>query len=196
LPFEVVWTDAGRPVTGQTAKVTERLTTDRLVLRPVTLDDVGELVTLWSDPEVMRFLTGGKPRTRDQISEIVRDHLGSRWVAYDRSTGALVGSFALDPTGDGEYEVGWGLGRQWWGKGLATEGARALIDAAFTELAAHRIWAGTMAVNTRSRQVMERCGLRYVRTVHKEWDDPIEGVEHGDVEYGLSRSEWQAAQGQ
>jgi RimJ/RimL family protein N-acetyltransferase len=176
--------------------VPEQLTTDRLVLRPVTPDDVDGLVTLWSDPEVMRFLTGGKPRTRDQITSIVRDHLGSRWVAYDQSSGALVGSFALDPTGDGEFEVGWGLGRPWWGKGLATEAARALIDAAFRELGADRVWAGTMAVNTRSRQVMERCGLRYVRTVHKEWEEPIEGVELGDVEYELLRSDWRAAQGQ
>ena len=50
-----------------------------------------------------------------------------------------------------------------------------------------------MVVNTRSRQVMERCGLRYVRTFHLEWDDPIEGTEQGEVEYELRRTDWEAA---
>ena len=48
-----------------------------------------------------------------------------------------------------------------------------------------------MTVNTASRRVMERCGLRYVRTFHLEWDDPIEGTEHGDVEYELTKADWE-----
>jgi hypothetical protein len=40
---------------------------------------------------------------------------------------------------------------------------------------------------------MERCGLRYVRTFHRAWDDPIEGVEHGEVEYELLRPDWARA---
>jgi hypothetical protein len=39
---------------------------------------------------------------------------------------------------------------------------------------------------------MERCGLKYVRTFHLSWDDPIEGTEQGEVEYELSRRDWQA----
>ena len=73
------------------------------------------------------------------------------------------------------------------GRGLATEGTRALIDAAFETLGATRIWAQTMAVNTRSRAVMERCGLRHVRTFHLDFDDPIPGSEEGEVEYELRR---------
>jgi SAM-dependent methyltransferase len=48
-------------------------------------------------------------------------------------------------------------------------------------------------VNERSRRVMERCGLRYVRTFHLAWDDPIEGTEHGEVEYELRRQDWATA---
>jgi RimJ/RimL family protein N-acetyltransferase len=50
-----------------------------------------------------------------------------------------------------------------------------------------------MAVNLRSRRVMETAGLTYVRTFHLEWDEPIEGVEQGEVEYALTRAEWLAA---
>jgi RimJ/RimL family protein N-acetyltransferase len=47
-----------------------------------------------------------------------------------------------------------------------------------------------MAVNTASRRVMEKAGLRYVRTFHQQWPDRIDGEEHGDVEYALTRAEW------
>jgi len=52
-----------------------------------------------------------------------------------------------------------------------------------------------MTVNARSRAVMEKAGLRYARTVHLDWPDPVDGTEHGDVEYRLSRDDWLAAAG-
>jgi deazaflavin-dependent oxidoreductase (nitroreductase family) len=169
-----------------------RVETERMVLRPITLGDADELVALDSDREVMRFLTGGKPTPRDQVIETIRERLDCRWMAFDRSTNQFVGWFGLVPTAAGEYAVGYRLRRAEWGKGLATEGTRALIDVAFVELAARTVWAETMAVNRRSRRVME-CGLRYVRTFHLEWDDPIDGTELGEVEYELLRSEWEVA---
>ena len=50
-----------------------------------------------------------------------------------------------------------------------------------------------MAVNTGSRLVLEKAGLRYARTVHLDWPDPLDGNEHGDVEYQLPRADWAAA---
>ncbi len=47
-----------------------------------------------------------------------------------------------------------------------------------------------MAVNTGSRRVMEKSGLRYVRTFHEDWPDPLPGAEHGDVEYALAKDDW------
>jgi RimJ/RimL family protein N-acetyltransferase len=52
-----------------------------------------------------------------------------------------------------------------------------------------------MAVNAASRRVMEKTGLRYVRTFHAEWPDRIDGDEHGDVEYAITRQEWAATRG-
>ena len=77
------------------------------------------------------------------------------------------------------------------GKGYATEGSRALIDKGFAEFGVQRVFAETMAVNTGSRRVMEKSGLRFVRAYHAEWPVRIPGDEHGDVEYALDRDEWE-----
>lgn len=61
---------------------------------------------------------------------------------------------------------------------------------AFEELGANRVVAQTMAVNTPSRKVMERIGLRFVRSFHEVFDDPLPGTQHGEVEYALTREEW------
>jgi RimJ/RimL family protein N-acetyltransferase len=171
----------------------ERLATERMLLRPIMLDDVDRLVELDSDPLVMRFINGGAPTPRAEAEGIVRRSLGHRWLAFLEADGAFVGWFGLrksDDTGR-ERELGYRLRRAEWGKGLATEGSRALIAMAFTRLGSERIRAETMAVNTASRRVMERCGLRYVRTFHLQWDDPIEGTEHGEVEYELTKLDWE-----
>jgi RimJ/RimL family protein N-acetyltransferase len=169
--------------------VIDRLDTARLHLRPLALGDVDALVELDSDPEVMRYTLYGRVSTRAEVEAVVRERIGSRWMGHERATGAFVGWYALIPRDPGEYEIGYRLRRDVWGKGLATEGTRALIDAAFDRLGATRVWAQTMAVNTRSRVVMERCGLRHVRTFHLDWDDPIPGSEHGEVEYEVRRAE-------
>ena len=84
-------------------------------------------------------------------------------------------------------ELGYRLKASAWGRGYATEGARALVRKGFDELGVRRVWAETMAVNRASRRVMEKVGLRYVRTFHVHFDDPLPGAEHGEVEYELRR---------
>ncbi len=59
-------------------------------------------------------------------------------------------------------------------------------------LGVRRVYATTMAVNVGSWRVMAKVGLRPVRTFHQAWPDRIEGEEHGDVEYALTRDEWEA----
>ncbi|MEV4498694.1 GNAT family N-acetyltransferase [Micromonospora arborensis] len=178
--------------------------TERLRLRRLTTADVGALVELDSDPEVMRFLSGGVATglatVRDeQLPRLLAGydrHPGlGRWAALDRETGDFLGWFALDPSADGtEAELGYRLRRSTWGRGLATEGSRALVRHAFDTVGVCRVWAETMAVNERSRRVMTKAGLHYVRTFHLQWDDPIPGTEHGEVEYELRAEEWAADQ--
>jgi RimJ/RimL family protein N-acetyltransferase len=170
--------------------VIEPIETARLRMRPITLADVDLLVALDSDPEVMRYISGGKPSSRSETERIVQRSLGHRWLGFERDTGELVGWFGIRPSTAKSRELGYRLRREMWGKGYATEGSRALIEIAFAQPGIELVRAETMAVNTRSRAVMERCGLRYVRTFHLEWDDPIEGTEHGEVEYEITKAEW------
>lgn len=178
------------------------LETERLVLRRFIWSDVDELVELDGDPRVMRFLTGGKPtppeKIRDEIlPRLLREYgrfpgLG-RWAATEKPAGQFVGWFELRAAEGGagdEAELGYRLRVCAWGRGYATEGSRALVDKGFTELGLRRIWAQTMAVNTASRRAMEKAGLRLVRIFHPTWADPIDGAEHGEVEYELCREDW------
>ena len=92
-----------------------------------------------------------------------------------------------------ETDLGYRLRRSAWNKGYATEGSRALINKGFTDLGVRRVFGHTMTVNTASRRVMEKCGLTLVRTIPYDGPDPIVGAEHGDVEYALTKPEWEAS---
>ncbi|MYX13097.1 GNAT family N-acetyltransferase [Streptomyces sp. SID8374] len=179
------------------------LETDRLVLRPFTEAEAPGLLVLDSDPEVMRYLNGGRPTTAEAIRErtlprLLHDHpcTGTRgfWAAEERATGTFLGWFELRPVDDHDrtvVELGYRLNRASWGRGYATEGARALVDKGFTDLGAERVTANTMAVNAGSRRVMEKAGLTFLRAYTEEWPDAIEGSEHGEVEYELTRAVWE-----
>ena len=180
------------------------LETPRLAIRQFTEDDVDNLFCLNSDPEVMRYLTGGRPTPREEIrNQIIPFHLAvyerldrlGTWAAESAATGDFLGWFHFRP-GAGKDEtnidLGYRLRRCAWNKGYATEGSRALIGMGFTDLGVERVFAHTMTVNSASRRVMEKCGLTLVRTTPYEGPDAIEGAEHGEVEYALSRPEWEA----
>ena len=188
--------------------------TKRLTLRQFTAADAGDLLALDADPQVMRFL---EPKTKSlaQIqSEVLPRFLACYgrhprfgfWAAHTRGDGSFIGWFGLrpvTPTGaamvdwpdappgaTGVVSLGYRLRVSAWGRGYATEGAQALVRRAFTELDVRQIVATTMAVNTASRRVLEKAGLKYARTVYLDWPDPLPGNEHGDVEYRLDRNDW------
>ncbi|UNO40300.1 GNAT family N-acetyltransferase [Streptomyces sp. MST-110588] len=181
------------------------LETDRLLLRRFTEADEDNVVGLDADREVMRFITGGRATPR----ETVRRHTLPRLLhtypcigapgfcaAEKRHTGEFLGWFEFRPLADGSaavVELGYRLRRAAWRGGYATEGSRALVHKGFTGLGVERVTANTMAVNARSRRVMEKAGLRFVRTYFDQWPDYIDGAEHGEVEYALTREEWEAS---
>jgi RimJ/RimL family protein N-acetyltransferase len=180
------------------------LETPRLTVRQFTAGDVDNLFDLNSDPAVMRYLTGGRPTPREEIQDqIIPFHLGvyerldrlGTWAAESAATGEFLGWFHFRPGPDGDVtniDLGYRLRRSAWNKGYATEGSRALIGMGFTDLGVERVFGHTMTVNTASRHVMEKCGLTLVRTTPYEGTDPIEGAEHGEVEYALTRPEWES----
>jgi RimJ/RimL family protein N-acetyltransferase len=194
------------PGCGKECEMRVFLETERLLLRRFTESDVDNLSNLDGDPEVMRFLNGGKPTPRAVIrNETLPRFLRAYecfegfgvWAAIERWTGEFVGWLEFYPwkdAGPDEVELGYRLRRSAWGKGYATEGSRALIRKGFTELGVQRVVAETVAVHAASRRVMEKAGLTYVRTFHQEWPWRIEGSEHGDVEYALTKADWERRQ--
>jgi RimJ/RimL family protein N-acetyltransferase len=179
------------------------LETPRLALRQLTEDDVDNLFDLNSDPEVMRYITGGRPTPREEIRDQIipfylavydrLDRLGL-WAAESAATGEFLGWFHFRAGPDTDItnvELGYRLRRSAWNQGYATEGSRALISMGFTDLSVERVWAHTMTVNAGSRHVLEKCGLSVVRTIPYEGTDVIEGAEHGEVEYALIKPEWE-----
>ena len=180
------------------------LETERITLRWFTADDLELIVELDSDPAVKRYIDNGAPVDRDELIEHLdwwlthypREAGYGFWAALDKSTGDFLGWFHFRP-GDGagplEPELGYRLRRDAWGKCLGTEGSLALIDHGFRELGVERVYAQTMAVNIGSRRVMEKAGMRLVREFVSDWPVRIDGDEHGDVEYAITRAEWLAS---
>ncbi|MFF2630578.1 GNAT family N-acetyltransferase [Kitasatospora griseola] len=186
-----------------------RLRTARLTLRRLSPADLPAVTALCGDPQVMRHLEDGRPMPPAQVADevlpaLLREYerlpagLGCWALATDEEP--FLGWAALRPahsvgleTGPtGGLEVGYRLLPAAWGRGYASEAAVALVGAAFDELGAERVVGTTMAVNSASRRVLERAGLRHVRTFFEDWPDPIPGSEHGDVVYELTRAEWAA----
>jgi RimJ/RimL family protein N-acetyltransferase len=175
--------------------------TARLTIRQFTHADEDNLVSLNSDPEVMRYLNAGP--SRDEIrDEVIPFHLAAyerhpgfgTWAAEDIGTGEFLGWFHLRPRrADGAIDLGYRLRRALWGNGYATEGSRALIDKGFTEHSIDRVVSETMTINLASRRVMEKCGLIYLRTYFDDETPDIEGADQGNVEYQLTRTGWETA---
>ncbi|MFI6516062.1 GNAT family N-acetyltransferase [Spirillospora sp. NPDC050679] len=178
------------------------LESERMLLRRFTEADIADLAALHGDPRVMRYIGRPDPRAvveEETLPRILDEYrtlppeLG-QWAALEKETRAFLGWFSLRPATsrglEGGTELGYRLKPEAWGRGYATEGARAVVRNGFEAAGVDRVVATTMTVNTASRRVLERTGLSLVRTFFEDWPDYIEGAEHGDVEYALERDEY------
>jgi len=189
------------------------LETDRILLRRLTEADAELLCQLDSDPEVMRYLNGGFPTPPDVMRDTIlpawlrhyeRPGEFGYWAAEDKTAGDFLGWFALHPS-DGrpssDVEIGYRLRRSAWGRGLATEGARALLRKGFEQPEVARIFGTTYEENFGSRRVMEKAGMTLVRRYRPEpsglaspgsyvtiSEEPWDG---DDLEYAIEREEWE-----
>ncbi len=147
--------------------MTETILTARLRMRPFRDEDVEAGFAVWSQPEVGRF-TGGPHRTREQSRELIarsrahqERHGFAMWAVEERDGGALIGVVGLqllEHKGP-EVEIGWALAASAWGRGYATEAARAWLDVAFGELELDEVIATILPVNAASARVAERIGM-------------------------------------
>jgi ribosomal-protein-alanine N-acetyltransferase len=148
------------------------LTTARLLLRPWQDADRAPWAAMSADPEVMTFFPA--PLTREESDAFVdrtiqgfAERGGWGWFAVqERATGAFVGVAGLAPVRFEAHftpavEIGWRLARASWGRGFATEAARASVAFAFGELGLDEVVALAVPANERSLAVMRRLGMTH-----------------------------------
>ena len=180
------------------------ITTERLLLREWRPPDREPFAAMNADPEVAEFLS----RTLDRAaSDALLDRMVAGWAAEGfglwaverREDGALLGFTGLAaPTFEAHFtpavEVGWRLARFAWGRGFATEAARAALRFGFIELELAEIVSFTVPANVRSRAVMER--LEMTRDPADDFENPNLPPGHpyrSHVLYRLSRDRWRGA---
>jgi RimJ/RimL family protein N-acetyltransferase len=145
--------------------VNEVIETERLILRLFRESDTDAYAEMVSDPEVMRFL-GGTPVPRAEAWRNMAMMLGhwhlrgyGMWAVEEKASGEMVGRVGCwNPEGWPGLEVGWTLRRRFWGRGYATEAARASVDYAFQALDQTRVISLIAPDNVNSIRVAERLG--------------------------------------
>ena len=161
------------------------LETDRLVLRPPVPEDAEALAPMYADPEVMRYLGNGRTLTRAQTERSVQRMIDG-WEAdgfglfttVRKEDETIIGRVGLilwnpetwEPTrasseGPKELEVGYTIGRSFWGRGYATEAAAASRDFALERLGARRLIALIIHGNDASERVALKLGFQYERGI-------------------------------
>ena len=136
----------------------------------LTLGDLDELFLIFSDPDVIRYVGTGQPASREEtktallsIIEHWKRHGFGRWAVVDKESERLIGFGGLRSL-FGTPEVVYHFAKQYWGKGLATEMARAVIRYGFEEHLFDRIVAIAKPLNVASTRVMEKVGMRYEKS--------------------------------
>ena len=146
------------------------LQTKRLILRPWSENDAEELYKYASDPEVGPP-AGWPPHTSAYNSrEIIRTVLSApeTYAVCLKENGKPIGSVGLHRNDlaekDDEYELGYWIGKPFWGQGLIPEASRELLRYAFEDLGMNRIWCGYYDGNEKSRRVQEKLGFVFHHT--------------------------------
>jgi RimJ/RimL family protein N-acetyltransferase len=162
-----------------------RLTTERLVLRPPTLDDLPVWHAIYLDAEEVWYgaarssLDENREKLTRQVAHFEQHGFGMCAVDLVAS-GETIGSAGLQHLEGGpEIEVGYRYLKAHWGQGYATESARASIAYGFDELGLDRVVAVALETNVASRRVLEKCGLHEIGLTH------VYGLEH--VKYEIHR---------
>jgi ribosomal-protein-alanine N-acetyltransferase len=180
----------------------ELITAPSIILRRATPEDAESLFGLAANPEVMRYMDWPMPAdasaTRQHLERMTnawesRDEY--QWVILDQHSGAMVGTIGVRPKGHAA-DFGYFLGRAFWGKGLATNAAAALLSWLDSRPEILRIWATVDLENARSRRLLERLELKLEGVMRCATFRPnIGGPPRGTAIYartktGFAKSRW------
>ncbi len=167
-----------------------RLETKRLVLDPWQGTDWTEFRPIATDPEVMRYITDGVPWNEDMIRSFVDrqvklydERAFCRWKLVEKASGNVIGFCGVGTWRDNpDLEIGWWLARRSWGRGLATEAAKAALHDIFERVKLERVISIARPANIASTRIMEKLGLEFVREFESE------GVHL--VQYAIDRAQY------
>lgn len=166
------------------------LETDRLILDTWASADWIAFHPIATDIEVMRYITGGVPWSEDEIRsfvdrqmELYRTRGFCRWKLIHKPDGNVIGFCGVGFWRNGPArEIGWWLARPYWGRGLATEAARAALDDIFERVRMDRVVSIAMLGNRASIRIMEKLGLQF--------DCEFENEGFRLVRYAIDRTEY------
>ena len=170
------------------------LQTERLVLRPVSVDDVDDVLAYAADAEWSRYFnTVPQPYARPDAEAWVASCILAEWSTNPRFgvelEGRMIGEVELridEESGVGE--LGYSAARAQWGKGITTEAVRAVIEYGFAEMRLDKVFARADERNKASIRVMEKVGMTYEGTLRAH--RIVRGERVDDVCYGLLRAEF------
>ncbi len=173
-----------------------RLQTERLVLRRWEEQDLNAMAAINADAEVMRWIGGGSTRTAQETRAAIAaweqmwDELGFGLFAVEiRDTGELAGFTGLSipeflPEVMPAVEIGWRLGRDFWGRGIASEAAARTLSFAFGECELERVISVCQVGNTASERIMQKLGMELEReTVDPTCGRPVHVYAIGAFDY-------------
>lgn len=178
---------------------TKTIETERLLLRPLTLEDAPAMFTNWvTDQDVARYVTWDTHTSLEETRELL-----SLWVKqYDqpdcyiwgmviKETGELIGTFAFTGVSDRDQvaELGYAIGKNWWNQGYTTEAGRAILSFAFDQVRLNRIQAVHDVRNPASGRVMEKLGMTHEGTIRQA--RLVKGQFVTIALYGMLTEEWQ-----
>jgi RimJ/RimL family protein N-acetyltransferase len=164
------------------------LQTARLKLRPFRESDLDGYAAMCANADVMRYLGESKPWSRAEAWRSMALMVGhwqlrgyGMWAVEERQSGEFIGRIGCwNPEGWPGLEIGWTLRREFWGRGFATEGARAAIQYAFTELHQTRVISLIRPDNLNSIRVAKRVG--------EQLDGEADVMGHRTLVYALRNS--------
>jgi RimJ/RimL family protein N-acetyltransferase len=173
------------------------ITTPRVVLRWISEDDIDGLYEVFSNPQVMRYWSTGPLANREAAAEMQREIAAGnqndailKWGLALRESNSVIGTATLFNLNldNGRAEIGYAMGRAYWGKGYMNEALQALISHAFEVMNLRRLEADVDPRNAASIRTLERLGFQREGFLRERWH--VNGEIQDAFLYGLLRREW------
>ena len=164
--------------------------TARLYLRQFTPDDLDDLYRIYSDPEIMKYLSGVRTREATEIAihtmlKHWEEHNFGLWALVHKIDGKMIGRCGLNfLEKTPEVQLGYTLDKVYWNQGLATEASLASLNYGFQILNLQRIVAIALPENITSQRLMQKVGMKYEKNAHYYETDV--------VYYSISRETYQS----